>query len=222
MQCQSLSTILRPFAFRTLLGLYKQQQCCMSSFESVLGSLGRMSKGQTKTLDHGKSPLAGEADTSSASSSFNTDIHSSSESISLSSMLGRQQMIATKFARLLTKRGHCRDAILSRVLARLTIRYGKPHVLALAVDAIRPVVRYKKEPVKRKSYFPVALSEASSIGLAIRWILANVNSKEYFENGGGIRRTDLERSLEAELEAIVNGTSNLYAKRYQFHRNPNQ
>ena len=130
----------------------------------------------------------------------------------------RQRQILSKFVTTLTKHGMRRDVILCRVSTKLSIKYGRPDVLAKAVDAIRPVVRFNKEPVKRKTWIPIALSEKSSIGLGIRWIIKAASEREYTDT---TKRRDLERSLEDEIEAVLQGTSSLYSKRAQFHRNPN-
>lgn len=134
--------------------------------------------------------------------------------------LRRQSLVAFRMSTTMTRHGIRRDTILGRITTRLAMRYGRPDALAVAVDAIRPVVRYHKEPVLRKSWIPMALPEGPSIGLAIRWILGNAKAKEYFGTTG-IRRRDLERAVEEELVAILDGSSNLYAKRLQFHRSPN-
>lgn len=134
--------------------------------------------------------------------------------------LRRQSLVASRMSTTMTRHGVRRDTILGRIATRLAMRYGRPDALAIAVDAIRPVVRYHKEPVLRKSWIPMALPEGPSIGLAIRWILGNAKAKEYFGTTG-VRRRDLERAVEEELVAILDGSSNLYAKRLQFHRSPN-
>ena len=100
------------------------------------------------------------------------------------------------------------------------MKYGRPDALAMAIDTIRPVIRYHREQVLRKTWIPMALPEESSIGLGIRWVLGSARGKEYY-GSTGVRRRELERAVEEELNAILDGSSGLFAKRAQFHRNPN-
>lgn len=134
--------------------------------------------------------------------------------------INRQRLIMQKFTTTLTKHGMRRDTIASAISTRLAMKYGRPDALALAIDTIRPVVRYHKEQVLKKTWIPMALPEDSSIGLGIRWVLGSAQAKEYY-GSTGVRRRELERSVEEELNAILDGSSGLFAKRAQFHKNPN-
>ena len=58
----------------------------------------------------------------------------------------------------------------------------------------------------------VLLSETKRTNTAIRWIAKTVKA-------GG---TTMEKDLYKQLSGIIDGTSDLYQKRYLCHKNPNQ
>lgn len=165
-----------------------------------------------------------EAESEPETPKLQTDKHKPFEMISYGPLdigLQRQRMIATKMARTIMKHGKVQDHVIARIIGRLSVKYGRPDCLALAVDAIRPVIKYHKDQVHRKQFYPMGLPEESSIGIGIRWLLGAARNKQYHLTDG-IRRHDLERSVHEEIEAVLAGTSSLYAKKFQFHRNPNQ
>ncbi len=119
------------------------------------------------------------------------------------------------FAALLTKRGKRGSTALMEANMRLRTLYGVPDPLQRAVRAITPSVRFAKSKTSR-AFLPVALFPESARSIAIRWIIEAASGRLY--NGG---RPDLVRGLVDEAAAIIDGTSALYARRFNLHRNPN-
>lgn len=121
----------------------------------------------------------------------------------------------THFAKILTKHGRRGDHVLARVSMALRHKYQHPSPIQLAIDAIKPVLKYQKFKHAR-SYVPVVLHPKPSCSIAMRWILDLAGKRIYTGN-----RPSLERGLVDEIDAIINRTSTLYARRLQFHKNPN-
>lgn len=118
------------------------------------------------------------------------------------------------FVKVLTKGGRCRDDIVARVNSKLRQRYGVEFPIQVAVDAAKPVLKFQRFK-NSKQYVPIVLHGKSAEGIAIRWIINSAYSKEY------MGKRDLERGLYDELDSILQGTSSVYQKRFNFHRNPN-
>ena len=123
--------------------------------------------------------------------------------------------LMSHFARILTKHGLRGDDVLARVSASLRHKYGHPDPIQVAVDGIKPVLKYQRFKPARQSV-PIVLHPKPSVGIAIRWIVDLASKRTYVGD-----RPCLERGLVDELDAIIQGTSPLYAKRAQFHKNPN-
>ncbi len=119
------------------------------------------------------------------------------------------------FSKILTRHGSRGEEIVARVSSTLRHRYQHPSPIQLAIDAIKPVLKYQKFK-NAKGYVPVVLHPKPSVGIALRWIVGQASQKIYV---GG--RPCIERGLVDEFEAIIQGTSSLFAKRMQFHKNPN-
>lgn len=124
-------------------------------------------------------------------------------------------------AKILTRHGLRGEAILAPALAVLRSRYGVADPLAPAVAALRPAVRYAKPrgprgPATRRAA-PTALFPRVATGIALRWIVDAAGERTYTAGG----RPDIVRGLVDEVEAVLAGTSPLYAKKLQMHRNPN-
>ena len=118
------------------------------------------------------------------------------------------------FVKILTKGGHCRDDIIARVNSKLRQRYGVEYPIQVAVDAVKPVLKFQRFK-HSKQYVPIVLHGKSSEGIAIRWIVNTAYSKEY------LGKRDIERGLYDEIDGILQGSSSVYQKRFNFHRNPN-
>lgn len=125
------------------------------------------------------------------------------------------QQLMTHFSKILTKHGRRGEDILAGVSATLRHRYQHPSPIALAIDAVKPVLKYQKFKNAR-SFVPVVLHPKPSVGIAVRWLVELAGKRTYI---GG--RPSIERGLVDEIEAILQGTSSLYARRQQFHKNPN-
>lgn len=125
------------------------------------------------------------------------------------------QQLMKHFGQVLTKHGARGDEIVARVSSTLRHRYQHPSPIALAVDAIKPVLKYQKFK-NSKSYTPIVLHPKPSYGIAFRWIVEQAGKRMYIGD-----RPCIERGLVDEIDAIIQGTSSLYARRQQFHKNPN-
>lgn len=126
--------------------------------------------------------------------------------------------VTNSFIATLTRHGIRRDSLLARVTSKLRLKYGHPAPLDLAIDALRPSVRYvrPKDSKSSKYHVPVALWPQSGVGMAVRWVVKAARERKY--RG---QRPDLERGLWDELDAVLSGTSSLFAKKANMHRNPN-
>lgn len=127
----------------------------------------------------------------------------------------RDDEVMSHFGSILTKNGKRGDEILAQVNGQLSVKYGVPCPICIAVNAIRPIIKYSKSKVRR-SYTPVALFPKTAEGIAMRWIVEIARGRTYV---GG--RPNIVRGLTDEIDAIIQGTSTLYAKRFQTHKNPN-
>jgi hypothetical protein len=126
--------------------------------------------------------------------------------------------VTSAFYAALTRHGIRRDSILARVTARLRLKYGHPAPLDLAIDALRPTIRYirPKDTRAAKYFVPIAVWPESGVGMAVRWVVRAAEERRY----KGMR-PDLEKGLWEELDAVLNGSSGLFAKKLNMHRNPN-
>ncbi|PJF19410.1 Ribosomal protein S7 [Paramicrosporidium saccamoebae] len=116
---------------------------------------------------------------------------------------------------LLTKAGQRGEPLVSSVNAQLRLRYGVDNPIQIAVDAIKPVIKYYKSKITRR-FVPLALYPRNAEAMAMRWVIEQANGKSYI---GG--RPDIVRALVDEFDSIIQGTSTLYIKRFNTHRNPN-
>lgn len=139
----------------------------------------------------------------------------STSSLAQMDVSSRPVELMTHFAKVLTKHGIRGDDVLARVSATLRHKYGHPDPIQVAVDGIKPVLKYQRFKPARQSV-PIVLHPKPSVGIALRWIVDLASKRTYVGD-----RPCLERGLVDELDAILQGTSALYAKRAQFHKNPN-
>lgn len=125
------------------------------------------------------------------------------------------QQLMRHLAQVLTKHGARGDDVVARVSSTLRHRYQHPSPIAVAVDAIKPVLKYQKFK-NAKAHTPIVLHPKPSYGIALRWIVEQAGKRIYVGD-----RPCIERGLVDELDAVIQGTSSLYARRQQFHKNPN-
>jgi len=129
--------------------------------------------------------------------------------------IANTQKLMVHFSKVLTKHGIRGEDVLARVAMELRHKYQHPAPISLAVDAIKPALKYQKLKTS-KVYTPIVLHPKPSCSIAIRWIVDLAGKRTYV---GG--RPCLERGLVDEIDAIIQGTSPLYGKKTQFHKNPN-
>lgn len=152
---------------------------------------------------------------SSLSTLFSVTNISNSGSASSSALLKSSPIdLMNHFVKVMTKGGQCKDDIVARVNSKLRQRYGVEYPIQVAVDAVKPVLKFQRFK-HSKQYVPIVLHGKSSEGIAIRWIITSAYSKEY------LGKRDLERGLYDEIDSILQGSSSVYQKRFNFHRNPN-
>lgn len=127
-------------------------------------------------------------------------------------------LVTKAFYAALTRHGIRRDSILARVTAQLRLKYNHPAPLDLAIDALKPAIRFvrPKDTKAGKYHVPVAVWPESGVGMAVRWVVKAAEGRKY--RG---QRPDLERGLWDELDAVLSGSSSLFAKKANMHRNPN-
>ncbi len=116
---------------------------------------------------------------------------------------------------ILTQHGSRGDQIVASVQAVLQQRYRVAHPIQMAVDAIKPSIKYYKSKGSR-AYYPMILFPQTSESIALRWIVQAARGRKYIGD-----RPDIVRGLVDEFESIIQGTSNLFRKRFDTHRNPN-
>lgn len=125
------------------------------------------------------------------------------------------KMLVPTFLTILCKKGIKRENVLASVNSRLKHSFQTDNPIQIAIDAIKPVLKYKKLKGLKKAV-PVVLNEKTQINTAIKWIVDSASSKQYNQ------KPSLEKGLYDEISSILLGTSSLFTKRFQFHRNPNQ
>lgn len=118
-------------------------------------------------------------------------------------------------AALLTRHGSRGDWIVAEVHRRLVARYRHPNPIGTAIEAVKPVIKYYKSK-SSKAYIPLALYPRTAEAMAMRWLIQSARAKTYVGD-----RPDIVRGLVDEIEAILQGTSTLFRKRFDTHRNPN-
>ncbi len=123
--------------------------------------------------------------------------------------------IISHFNAVLTRHGVRGDKITSEVNRRLVAKYGVPNAIPLAVNALKPIVKYNKSKVRR-SFIPIPLFPKTAEGMAMRWIVEAAEQRTYV--GGN---PEIVRGLFDEIDSIIQGTSSLFQKRFQAHKNPN-
>lgn len=123
--------------------------------------------------------------------------------------------ITAKFIGMLTKGGRPLDKKICQAVFRLRIAFQMADPLALAVDAVKPIIQYKKTS-NPKYYVPCLLNSVIASNLAIKWIIHAAVGRTFYST----KIPELEQGLYDEVCAIFNGTSKVYARRYQMHRNP--
>lgn len=104
---------------------------------------------------------------------------------------------------------------MAEVHRRLVARYRHPHPIVSAIEAVKPAIKYYKSKSSR-AYIPLALYPRTAEAMAMRWLIQEARAKTYV---GG--RPDIVRGLVDEIETILQGTSSLFRKRFDTHRNPN-
>lgn len=181
--------------------MMKQRLQLVNSFSSMASAFRTPSKRQAPNINS----LPSREDKMPANATNLAQMDVSSRPVELMS----------HFAKVLTKHGHRGDDVLSRVSATLRHKYGHPNPIQVAVDGIKPVLKYQRFKPARQS-IPIVLHPKPSVGIALRWIVDLASKRTYIGD-----RPCLERGLVDELDAIIQGTSSLYAKRAQFHKNPN-
>lgn len=118
-------------------------------------------------------------------------------------------------AAILTRNGQRGEPIVANAHYRLQTRYRHPEPIKIAIDALKPVIRYQKSK-NSKAYIPMALYPRTAEAMALRWVVRAANSRMYVGE-----RPDIVRGLTDEFDAIIQGTSSLFRKRFDIHRNPN-
>lgn len=120
-------------------------------------------------------------------------------------------VLCKQFVGSLVKEGQRQDAAIAKVNTRLKLAYQVDNPIQLALDIIKPLVQYKSV-AGRKQTIPKVLSEHRRLGEAVRWILESAHGRKYSH------KRDLEQSLFDEVEAIFDGSSHLYARRFNMHK----
>lgn len=118
-------------------------------------------------------------------------------------------------AALLTRHGSRGEWMVAEVQRRLVARYRHPHPIGAAIEAVKPVIKYYKSK-SSKAYIPLALYPRTAEAMAMRWLIQAARAKTYVGD-----RPDIVRGLVDEIETILQGTSALFRKRFDTHRNPN-
>lgn len=125
------------------------------------------------------------------------------------------QQLLRHFSALLTRHGARGEPLVAAVQRQLQVKYGVEDPILRAVDAVKPVIKYYKSKVTRL-FVPLALYPKNADAMALRWIIAAAEGKTYV---GG--KADIVRALVDEIDSIIQGSSALYQKRFNTHRNPN-
>ena len=128
----------------------------------------------------------------------------------------KHKSIAECFLKMLTRGGSCIEDKLVKAEFRLKVAFQIPDPFALAVDSIRPVLMYQKTPGS-KLYKPILFTDDASRRLAVKWIIGQARRKRYHST----QVPEMQQALFDEVCAVLGGTSKLYAKRFQMHKNPN-
>jgi hypothetical protein len=128
----------------------------------------------------------------------------------------KHKSISECFLKMLTRGGSCIEDKLIKAEFRLKIAYQIPDPFGLAVESIRPVLMYHKTPGS-KVYKPILLTDDASRRLAVKWIIGQARRKRYHST----QVPEMQQALYDEVCAVFAGTSKLYAKRFQMHKNPN-
>lgn len=116
---------------------------------------------------------------------------------------------------LLLKGGNVLDGKLARASFRLRVAFQLQDPFQLAINTIRPALTYSRSRGKRL-FLPMLLAPEKSERLAVRWIVEAARSRRYLAGA-----PDMEQGIVDEVAAILGGTSKLYARRFNLHRNPN-
>lgn len=121
-----------------------------------------------------------------------------------------------KFIGMLTKGGLPMDKKICQAVFRLRIAFQMADPLAVAVDAVKPILQYKKTS-NPKYHVLCLLNPLISSHLAIKWIIQSAQGRTFYST----KIPELEQGLYDEICAVFNGTSKVYQRRFQMHRNPN-
>lgn len=138
----------------------------------------------------------------------------SAEAVNQPAPSSNHAKIMKHFTQIVTKGGQKRDDVICRVNAQLRQKYGVEWPIQIAVDSVKPVLKYQRFK-HSKQYVPIILHESSAEGIAIRWIIDAAGNRTY------LGKKNFERGLVDEIDAVLQGTSSVYQKRFNFHRNPN-
>jgi ribosomal protein S7 len=115
---------------------------------------------------------------------------------------------------MLTRGGSCIDEKIVRAEFLLKIAFQIPDPFALAVESIRPILKYQKS-LGAKVYKPILLNDDVSRRLAVKWIIGEARVKRYHS----VQIPEMQQALYDEICSVLAGTSKLYAKRFQMHKN---
>jgi ribosomal protein S7 len=113
------------------------------------------------------------------------------------------------------KKGFLPERALAHANARLKLKYQIDNPIQVAIEAVKPILRH---PPKLRSPtahpgLPTVLSPRDQYRVAVKWILAAVRARKY-----EFDCRNFEKGLFDEISAIFDGTSSVYAKRFQYHK----
>ncbi len=148
------------------------------------------------------------------SSSTTLPATSNTEGVNQPAASSSHSAIMKHFTQIVTMGGQKRDDVVSKVNAILRQKYGVEWPIQVAVDSVKPVLKFQRFK-HAKQYVPIILHAASAEGIAIRWIVQAAHNRNY------LGKRDFKRGLIDELDAVLQGTSSVYQKRFTVHRNPN-
>ena len=118
---------------------------------------------------------------------------------------------------MLTFAGKPLDTKLARAAFRLRLRFQMEDPIGVAVEAIKPVIQYVKVGTQR-NLIARTIKPEKQTRMAMKWLVKAAFARGY---GPGGRVSDFEQGLVDEVSAVLAGTSSLYQKRFNMHRNPN-
>jgi hypothetical protein len=99
--------------------------------------------------------------------------------------------------------------------SRLKLKYQVDNPFQIAVEAVKPVIRFLKSGNK-KNHLPTVIKPKLQCSIVGRWIVDAC----YAKTKGQGSKLRYREALFNEIDAIIAGNSSLYAKRYQMHKTP--